>query len=47
MRIRKIQVAEALANYGNNALQNRYSCKGRIIEYKETYGQHKKKQRRC
>ena len=36
MRIRKIQVAEAIANYGNNAFQNRYSCKGRIIECMDT-----------
>ena len=36
MRIRKIQVAEAIANYGNSALQNRYSCKGRIIECMDT-----------
>lgn len=32
MRIRKIQVAEAIANYEYSALQNRYSCRGRIIE---------------
>lgn len=38
MRIRKIQVAEAITNYGNNALQNRYSCKGRIIKCMDSVG---------
>lgn len=36
MRIRKIQVAEAIANYEYSALQNRYSCRGRIIECMDT-----------
>lgn len=36
MRIRKIQVAEAIANYGYSAFQNRYSCRGRIIECMDT-----------
>ena len=38
MRIRKIQVAEALTNYEYSALQNRFTCKGRIIKCTDSVG---------